>query len=70
MDDVSRDDSGGSCRKAFVGHLGATRPPNQNSHPLIKIDSPIVISIWGARGPNQKLLLKLRFWQVSPTEAI
>jgi hypothetical protein len=47
MDDFSRDYPGGACRKAFLGCPGVTCPTNQNSHPLIKIDSPIVRSIWG-----------------------
>jgi hypothetical protein len=46
MDGFSREYPSGACLKAFVGLPRATRPTDQNLHPLIKIDSPIVISIW------------------------
>jgi hypothetical protein len=36
---------GGAIRKAFVGCPGATGSPSQNSHPLIRNGSAIVISI-------------------------
>jgi hypothetical protein len=47
MNGVSRDYPGGACNEQFVGCSGATRPINQNTHPLIKIYSPTVICICG-----------------------
>jgi hypothetical protein len=51
-----------------VGFTGVSLSANQNSHPLVKIDSPIVTSIWATLGSNQRFLLGLRFRQVQLTE--
>jgi hypothetical protein len=52
----------------FVGCTSAARSANQNSRPLIRIDSPIVISIWMCAATQSVYYLNSDFGKSLPTE--